>query len=235
MKWCALVLIAAGFVALCSAECFAQSVKGNSPGKAEALAAVLVDGSWGYIDDTGRVVIPPQFDRAGRFSDQLAFVERERKVFIIDLAQKLAPVGSVGGWYPPEAVQEFSEGLGGFNFAGKWGFRDRTGKEVIPPEFDNVRKFSEQMAAVQVGGKWGFLDMAKRRTIPKYVDDWFDDVGERFSDHMAAVKVRDRWGYIDKKGKMVVAPRFDRAADFSERLARVLIAGKWGYIDQFSR
>ena len=41
----------------------------------DGLAAVKVGGRFGYIDKTGRVVIPLQFDSAGEFSDGVAEVE----------------------------------------------------------------------------------------------------------------------------------------------------------------
>ena len=40
-----------------------------------------------------------------------------------------------------------------------------------------------------------------------------------------------RWGYIDASGKVLIAPRFARAADFSEGLAAVLDGKTFGYVD----
>jgi hypothetical protein len=40
------------------------------------------------------------------------------------------------------------------------------------------------------------------------------------------------WGFIDKRGKTLVAPRFDAALPFSEDLAAVKREGRWGYIDR---
>ena len=38
----------------------------------EGLATVRTDDGWGYVDATGRMVIPPQFDAAGAFQGGLA-------------------------------------------------------------------------------------------------------------------------------------------------------------------
>jgi hypothetical protein len=40
----------------------------------EGLAAVEVDGKFGYIDTTGQFVLPPRFRWAGSFTDSLASV-----------------------------------------------------------------------------------------------------------------------------------------------------------------
>ncbi|HEY6001373.1 MAG TPA: WG repeat-containing protein [Anaeromyxobacter sp.] len=40
-----------------------------------------------------------------------------------------------------------------------------------------------------------------------------------------------KWGYIDRTGRVVVAPRFDRAERFSEGLAAVVLDGRHGYVD----
>jgi len=40
----------------------------------EGLAAVKINGEWGFIDKTGKLIIEPQFDRAGSFFEGLAAV-----------------------------------------------------------------------------------------------------------------------------------------------------------------
>ena len=41
----------------------------------EGVAAVQIKGKWGYINATGKLVIPAKFDNAGRFSEGLARVQ----------------------------------------------------------------------------------------------------------------------------------------------------------------
>ena len=49
--------------------------------------------------------------------------------------------------------------------AQKWGFVDKDGKEVITPQYDDVRSFNEGVAGVMKGGKWGFVDKDNKTVI----------------------------------------------------------------------
>jgi hypothetical protein len=58
----------------------------------------------------------------------------------------------------------------------KWGFVDKTGKEVIPFKYDAIGKFSEGLCAVRFDWYWGFVDFTGKEVIPcKYIE-----VGEFF-------------------------------------------------------
>ena len=43
------------------------------------------------------------------------------------------------------------------NFESKYGFIDRTGREITPMMYDHVYSFSEGMAAVIKNRKYGFI------------------------------------------------------------------------------
>jgi hypothetical protein len=44
-----------------------------------------------------------------------------------------------------------------------------------------------------------------------------------------------KWGFIDASGRVVIEPRFQRAADFSDGRAAVLVDGKQVYVDESGR
>ena len=183
----------------------------------EGLAAVEIDGKWGFIDKTGEVVVPPRYDSMDGanvygYEDVCGFRDGLARV-------------QIGAWS-----------------TGKWGFVDKTGMEVVPCMYDGVGSFSEGMAAVCIGdywrdGKWGFIDTAGREVVsPQY--DW---VGN-FYDGLAMVWIGDpatdslrekgKWGFIDKTGKEVVPIEYDRAGVFSEGLAGVIKDGLLGFVDE---
>ena len=51
----------------------------------EGLAAVRIEGKYGYIDPSGKVVIEPQFDSAGEFNHGIAIAGVEERLGVIDL------------------------------------------------------------------------------------------------------------------------------------------------------
>src|SRR5947207_15985085 len=67
---------------------------------------------------------------------------------------------------------------------GKWGFIDRTGKIVIPLQFDSANDFHEGLALVTANGKNLFIDASGRSVItPQF------DIVDHFSEGLAAVNV----------------------------------------------
>jgi hypothetical protein len=109
---------------------------------------------WGYIDRTGSVVIPFQFDEAQNFSDGLALVSKgDFKYFI-----KRDGTRAIPGTFARAA--SFSEGLAAvrINISDKVGFVNVDGVFVIPPTFEEAFPFSEGLASVKTGGNWIYIN-----------------------------------------------------------------------------
>ncbi|PMB41302.1 hypothetical protein CEN40_20615 [Fischerella thermalis CCMEE 5205] len=204
---------------------FAIQAQFDSVGSfSEGLAEVKVDGKWGYIDKSGKIVIQPQFDDVSKFSEGLA------KAWIA--GQNWGYIDKTGNFVIPQQftkdnANNFSEGLARACVVSTCGFIDKTGNFVIERKFTGAGDFKEGLAPVKNRGKWGFID--KSGNLITQIQ--FDGVGN-FSEGHAEVKIGDKWGYIDKTGKIVIQPQFDDGYRFAEGLARVKIGDKWGYIDK---
>src|SRR5208337_2787623 len=199
---------------------------------------------WGYIDKTGRLIIPFKFDWADDFSEGLAAVKIIEKAGYIDKTGKfvIPPRFFFGG--------PFSSGMALVVFRrfekdkflmNKLGYIDRSGKLVIQSkEALDSRSlhvlykdlfFSEGLACMDQNNKFGFIDKAGKQVIPPQ----YEDV-RPYSEGLAAVVIKDKYGYIDKSGKMVIPPQFEDAGPFSEGLAAISFNGKQsGYIDKSGR
>ena len=113
-----------------------------------------------------------------------------------------------------------------FQRAGKWGFKDKKGTEVIPPIYTEALNFKEDMAAVEMNGLFGYIDRENTLVIPyKY------DTAGSFSEGWANVSVGEKCGYVDKTGRETVPFIYDAATPFTgEGYGRVKKDGRWGNI-----
>ena len=108
----------------------------------DGLARVSLNGKWGFIDNTDKVVIPLNYDWVGSFSEGLAAVRQNGKYGFIDKTGKVVvPLNY-------DSAEPFSEGLVAVRQNGKWGFIDNTGKVVIPLKYDWVGSFYNGVAGV---------------------------------------------------------------------------------------
>lgn len=155
---------------------------------AAGLAAVEVDGKYGYVDRRGRLKIQPQFDEADEFSGGLAVVG-----FADHRRQKRAS---------PPAVDALLGHLWAIKgTVGRRGYIDRQGRWRIRARFDRAGVFCEGLAAVRLDDKWGYIDRSGNFKIRARFDE-----AENFIDGLARVRIGKKDGYIDRTGKFIWKP-----------------------------
>ena len=178
------------------------------------LWPVWKDKKCGYIDNTGRLIIPFKFDSAGPFSEGLAAAGIKEKTGYIDTTGKFV--------IPPRFIlgAPFSSGMALVVIRrfekdhlqmNKLGYINRLGKLVIQPKeaWDSKSLhisyqelfFSEELVSLEQNGKVGFIDKAGKQVIPPR----YQNAGP-FSEGLAAVMIKGKYGYIDRSGKMVIPP-----------------------------
>ena len=155
----------------------------------DGLVLVELNDKFGFIDTTGRVIIPFKYASADDFFEGLARVQLNGKCGFIDKAGREVIPCKYNEAY------SFSEGLARVRLNRKWGCIDKTGREVIPFKYDWVWNFSNGLAPVKLNDRWGFIDKTGREVIPCEYDYVFN-----FSGRLARAQLNDKWGYIDKQG-----------------------------------
>jgi hypothetical protein len=146
----------------------------------------------GYIDQTGRFAIPPQFDSGGEFFEGRALVQQGTRSGYIDKTGRFLEDQSL-------TRREFSEDLAPFRTEGKVGYIDRSGKVVIEARFDAAQGFTEGRAAVCLQGMWGFID----RTGTAVIAPRFERARQFKGEGLALVTEGTRASYIDPTGAVV--------------------------------
>lgn len=157
-----------------------------------------IAGNWGYVDESGKEVIPPQFIYAYDFENGLAVVCKG--TWTID--PKWDYEGHTGQYWHDEEL---------------WGAIDKDGNEVIPCIFDEIKFFHEGGAfMVHSGGwergRWGVID-CKGNWL---ADPVFKAIDYEFHDGLFAFYSEDPWDYDDapigiydtKQKRVLFEPQF---------------------------
>ncbi len=110
-------------------------------------------GRTGYINKSGKIVIPIIYRDGTIFSEGYAAVKKNGRYYFINRSGRI--VINRNGYLH---AGTFKEGLAFAKHSnGLYGFINKQGEWVIPPQFEEARSFSDGMAAVKVNGKWGFI------------------------------------------------------------------------------
>lgn len=161
----------------------------------------------GYIDRSGKFVIPASFVHAEAFSEGFAKVVVDGPCFYRTqddpCSSGFSVPNSPGGRRdrPPVCQIQFVNREGSF----------------LPGTFPAARDFAEGLAAAVMGERWGYIDTSGSWRIAAEFS-----AARSFSDGRAAVSTSgDRYGYIDKTGATVIPHLYRRADQFSDGRAVV--------------
>jgi S1-C subfamily serine protease len=164
----------------------AGEANAGSTGEA-TLLPVRIGESYGYIDTSGRVAIPPTFALAFGFSEGLAMV----------------------------AVFDPSSTPNSARRRVRYGYIDQSGTMVIPPQFDSAERFSGGWAMVSVGSSVGEVLVRDASTISRTKGQWIESFFHQMDGKEADQRSR-RYGAVDNEGRFVVNPIYLAATRRSE-------------------
>jgi hypothetical protein len=183
------------------------------------LFPIVKDGKWGYMDETGKVKIEPQYNAAYDFSEGLACVIADNWRGYIDPAgtmvikPDLAWAGKFTGGFAPV----YNEKSG---FAGRPQFyRPTSGLFTC---IDKTGKCLRIPCAI-AGFREGLTVYSKTHVVgPDGKDLKHDaDCVYLFSEGLAGARKGMVWGYLDHSMKWAIEPQFYDVDQFSEGLAGV--------------
>ncbi len=195
----------------------------------EGLAAVVKEGQLGYVDPSGAIVIPPQFEfnwinslREGayQFSEGLARVAIGHAWGYINKLGKVVIAAQFDG------AENFHDGLARVEQNHHYGYINAQGEVVIPVHYASAaQRFSESLAHVESDQRHGYINAAGHFVIAPQFDS-----ADHFNEGLARITLNHKYGFIDKTGAIVIPAEFDVAHTFRQGLARVRIDERYGYI-----
>src|SRR5215472_12806988 len=205
---------ALGLIALCLSLHVGLAQNSRDP------LPVQVNDKYGFIDSTGKIVIPAEYDFAWGFSEGMASAWKGRQAGYIDSSGKFIIPAQF------QYARGFSQGLAEVELGEEWGYINKQGNFVIPPQYADVRSFSEGLAAAKTDkGLWGYVDKnGVEKIAPQFRPAW--DFGQT----VAAVYRGDRCRFIDSTGADVIPFQFSECRGIKDGVAAVRVNGKWGFI-----
>lgn len=203
-------------------------------------------GKFGYMDQTGRVVIEPQFDRAYPFTEGLAAVSIANKAGFIDTSGKIVIPLQYYTAYPFSdgvAAVSIIEGTGD-NRRYPCGYIDHKNQFVIQLQTKfSCTEFREGFAVVEeydssLGESYAtYMNKEGQTAVAGHLS-----VGKPFSEGLALIEDFTKWFFVNAEGQTVIdlrpkaavqplADQYEPASSFSEGLAMVGITtgGSAGY------
>lgn len=184
---------------------------------------------WGYIDESGRFVIPPTYGYANPFQENgLAIVEDKERYGVIDQAGRFV-IQPLYEFIPP-----FSEGRTAVHTESGMKVVDETGKDITTTPYEYVSAYQEGRAVFQGKNmKYGYLDLAGKEVIPAAYEQANDFIGGQ-----AVVKRKEKeYALLDKSGRVLHTYPYAFVGNLGDGLLAFQKEdqGKYGYMDETGR
>lgn len=184
---------------------------------------------WGYVDGTGRMVLPPVYDYAFGFQvNGLAVVEQKGRNGVIDRTGRFVaqPVY--------DSISPFQEGLAVVSRGDGYGVMNEQGRVITLRKYGYVNAYSDGRAMFATRGtgeepqRYGYLDRNGQEVIPaRYLE------GTDFRDGKAVVKRKEKeYALINRAGDVLTVYPFAYVGPPGDGLLayQAELSGKYGYI-----
>jgi len=205
-------------------------------GQSYLCMAKKADG-WGYINEKGTFVIPPQYKKCFEFSeeglapvlfgDQYKFIDPKGKVLITEISSFDLLTGFIG----IGGTKGFNNGIVPVKVDDLWGFLNTDGKLIIQPKYDKITEFYDDYAWGERGGNSYIISRDGRET--PVVDTSITEI-KHFSEGIAPFYTANkRSGFLDTKGQIAIPATFSTVGYFKGGYAWAKTTeGMIGYIDK---
>ena len=126
------------------------------------------DGKRGFIDTTGKLIIPFQFKYTAAFNEGVCYVKDSdgKNYFIDKTGKKLFGINESYNEFFTDGVYLHPTNLG--NYVYEFQYLDKTGKPITPKKYKNARPFQNGLACVSTDGvHFGYINTKAETVIPE--------------------------------------------------------------------
>lgn len=198
----------------------------------EGYCAVSKSDNWGFVNETGNLVIKQKFAEVGAFAGQRAAVkDDEGNYYYIDIKGNKKSV-------LPDNIKCSALGLIINNTIsicndGKYGFYDSS-YDYLFGSYDYASTLNYGIAAIKEGENWYLTDSTGTKiNSESYQDIIVDEKEIAFRNERAFVNNGSGYIMVDAKGNKIGEYIYEDAKMFlSDSCAAVKIDGKWGFVNK---
>lgn len=184
----------------------------------EGLALVKDTKGYGFIDTTGKLVIPCIYAKAAAFCSGRAAVYRDGNCGYIDKKGEMvipAEFSKCLDFEDDKAVV--------YKGIRRAGLIDPQGQIILEPELDRLLKFQEGRGLMR-DEKYRFYYITEQANAY----NGFYEKASAFKHGVAVVQIDGRWGIINQRGIEIIPPKYDWIEGFEGGYAKVRIEGLSG-------
>lgn len=197
------------------------------------LAAVLINGLWGFINTKGELVIKPQYEDRGEIPSRRARWNETKQMYEDQFSD----------W-----LYQFDKGQAWVQQNGRYGIIDTSGVFVVEPKyelvFDSGTELWRELKWFRQDGKYGLINRKGKVIFQPFVDSMADC--RIVHDNLVWMKDNGLWKLLDQKGNEKLTQRYGKIAvcdgytwinlGYQPR-AKISLGnpGKWGLVDSLGQ
>lgn len=163
----------------------------------------------GFIDGSEKIIIPFQFDGIERYEDEN--IPTNEKSY-------------------EDMSKYFCGNLAVVKKNNKWGCIDKTGKTVIPFEYDKINMYNNGFLIVVKNGKYGVIDNSGKVIMPCKYNSIEASVIE-YAIKSKVIKVDNKFAVVSEDGKFPSEIVWEDLGGFHEGIAWIYQNGMYGFAD----
>lgn len=192
------------------------------------LVGVYQNKKWGYIDSTGKTIIPFKYSEVSEFLPDVKLA----RVFIGD---KMGYVNTVGKEIIPviyyDLGEKFYNNVVSAGLNNKYGAINSSGKIVVPFVYNNYLRFRDVLVITNLYRKYGVINKANDKVIP-FIYDTIQYAMDPM-ENLFIVKLDKKVGVLDKENKIIIPLKYDKV-EVNGDLFKVKLIGSefYGFYDK---
>lgn len=194
------------------------------------------NGKYGLMDETGKIIVKPEYDGA-EYNQNTGNIQLRKGKYWAVYSLNLVPLTD----FIFEYIASTSEGYTMVKTEKGWNYLDANGTLLSSKYYYSLDGFHNGLAIIKelVPAEQAYKYFIIRKDGSYLIETSFDFIGN-FSEGICWFEKNNSWGFIDTTGKEIFSTKVnpenfyapaDMVTNCKEGLAGININGKWGFIN----